>query len=678
MSKLKPGRQKNWDVEASRQLYNVSGWGSGYFDINGKGHAVALPLRDPELPIDIRKLIDDASKRGLSLPLLIRFSDILSHRIATLRKSFHTAMARESFNGGYTCVYPIKVNQQRQVVEEIVSAGDEATMGLEAGSKPELHAVLAMQEGPGGVVVCNGHKDRAYIQLALKAGRLGNTMFLVVEKPSELKRILSIAREEGVEPNIGIRIKLATSGSGKWEDSGGDRSKFGLTPTEVVRAVEFLRNEDALDAFRLIHFHLGSQISHIRSVKEALREMGRYYVELRKLGCPIEFLDLGGGLGVDYDGSRSADGFSINYTEQEYADDAVTTLVQICSEADVPHPHLITESGRAITAHHAMLAVNVIETASVSGRMTGLGPSTASSTESSTQPSAEPHQLTDRMKACLQKFSGRNLHGNWEEAQFLREEGHRLFDLGLISLGQRSELEDVYWQAARRAERLMRGVHPPPAELKPLQTILADKYFCNFSVFQSLPDSWAIGQEFPVMPLHRLGEQPTRTGILQDITCDSDGQIASYIGTPENSHTLPLHAPRKGESYYLGIFLTGAYQEILGELHNLFGDPNVIHVALDEDGGYRYEQVIHGQNVERVLSFVAYHRASLLDRLDRQVKAAVKAGRMTPAQGQALRNLYDEGLRGLPYMEANASRNLKPRAGSIGPGGSAGSGSSIG
>ena len=637
---------KHWGIEDSRKLYNVSGWGQGYFDINGKGNMAAFPCRDRGRSIDIRELIADAARRGLNLPLLIRFSDILRDRISALRESFSESIMREGYGGNYTCVYPIKVNPQRQVVEEIVNSGGDRGMGLEAGSKPELHAVLAMLEAPGGIIICNGHKDEAYIRLALKASKLGNAIFLVVEKPSELERILAVAREERIAPNIGIRIKLVTPGSGKWEDSGGDRSKFGLTSTELLRAVERMRAEGYLGAFRLIHFHMGSQISNIRSVKEALREMGRYYVELHKLGCPLKYVDLGGGLGVDYDGSRSTDGFSINYTEQEYADEVVTTLARICDEAEVGHPELISESGRAITAHHAMLAVNVLETDASQSR--------------ADLKSEEPvnHELVVKMQECMQDLDAANYHRSWQEAQYFRDEGNQLFDLGLISLSDRAHLEAAFWQIARRTERLMRGVQPRPMELRQLQALLADKYYCNFSVFQSLPDSWAIGQEFPVMPLHRLEEQPTRQGILQDITCDSDGQIASYIGSPEIAHVLPLHPLRGDEPYYLGIFLTGAYQEILGELHNLFGDTNVVHVALNKDGSWRYEQTINGDNVGQVLSLVQYNRATLMDRIDRQVREAVKAGRLTHAEGQSLRGLYEDGLNGLPYLQDRSQRDL--------------------
>ena len=450
-------------------------------------------------------------------------------------------------------------------------------------------------------------------------------------------------------PRIGMRIKLVTAGSGKWEDSGGDHSKFGLTAAELVMAVETLERAGEAGCFQLVHFHLGSQITNLRAIKEALREMGRYYVELRRLGCPVEYVDLGGGLGVDYDGTRTSHGFSVNYSEEEYAAEVVGVLAGICRSAEVPEPHLITESGRALTAHHAMLVVNVLETTSLGG-------------EQEPPPCGDgEHELAGKMRVCLAGLGARNVLAGWEEAQFLRDEAGRLFDLGLLPLRERARLESLFWTAARRVERLMRRHDVAPQERAELEALLADKYFCNFSVFQSLPDSWAIGQEFPVVPLQRLHEQPTRRGILQDITCDSDGKIASYIGAPDKQRVLPLHPLKKGETYYLGIFLTGAYQEILGELHNLFGDTDVVHVALNEDGSPRYEQVIHGESVARVLGYVQYHPSMLLDRIDRQLSESVRAGRMTPGEAGEFRNLYRDGLHALPYLESPAPRKGSQR-----------------
>jgi arginine decarboxylase len=594
--------------------------------------------------------VEDAQVRGLKLPLLIRFSDILEHRIASLSGSFLDAMEREGYGGRFVLAYPVKVNQQRQVLDEVVRFGTPHGIGLEAGSKPELHAVLAMSDAPNAVVICNGYKDAAYIRLALRAQKLGKLVFLVLEKPGELDLVLRIAREENVAPRLGVRIKLVTAGSGKWEDSGGDRSKFGLTAAELLQAIELLKREGKLEWFQLAHFHLGSQISNIRAIKEALREMGRYYVELRRLGCSVSYVDVGGGLGVDYDGTRTTHGFSINYTEHEYAAEVVGALAEVCRAEGLPHPDLITESGRALTAHHAMLVVNVLETTSLGGEG---GPIPAEEDE---------HELAVKMRACLAGLGARSLFRGWEEAQYLRDEAGRLFELGYLSLRERALLERLFWKIARRVERLMRGLDAVPEEHAALEALLADKYFCNFSVFQSLPDAWAIGQEFPVVPLQRLHEQPTRKGILQDITCDSDGKIASYIGAPEKKRVLPLHPLRRGEAYYLGIFLTGAYQEILGELHNLFGDPDVLHVAQNEDGSWRYEQIVHGESVASVLGYVQFHRSTLLDRIDRQVNESVRNGRMTHSEGRAFRSLYQEGLDALPYLDG-AAEGKKARRG---------------
>ncbi|MCZ6646566.1 MAG: biosynthetic arginine decarboxylase [SAR324 cluster bacterium] len=648
---------KQWNVDDSEALYNIQGWGLGYFEVNGKGHLAACPGGEKQGSIDVLELVEDAASQGLQPPLLIRFSDILAQRIAILRESFATAMASEDYRGGYTCVYPVKVNPQRQVVEEVLRFGARGGIGLEVGSKSELYVALALLEKPGSVVVCNGYKDAAYVRLALQAERLGKKAFLVVEKPNELQLILRVAAEERITPRVGIRIKLVTAGSGRWEDSGGDRSKFGLTPAELVQAVETLREANALPWLRLLHFHLGSQIANIRAIREALREIGRYYSEMRGMGCEVEVLDIGGGLGVDYDGSRTTSGFSVNYGEQEYAGSVVGTLAEICRKDGLPHPHLITESGRALTAHHAMLVVNVLETSALEN---GIIPGSTGEAG---------HELNGKMEACLERLSPQSLAADWQEAQFLRDEGGRQFDMGLLSLRQRARSETVFWKIARRVERFMRGHQHAPSELEALQVLLADKYFCNFSVFQSLPDAWAIGQEFPVVPLQRLQERPTRQGILQDITGDSDGKVSTYIGSPAQKHVLPLHPLRPGEPYYLGIFLTGAYQEILGELHNLFGGTSVIHVALNGDGSWRYEQTVHGESIARVLSYVQYQRDNLIDRIDRQVRAGVADGRITPEEGRAIHNMFEAGLDGLPYLEGGRGRSS---AGSTRPNLSAG------
>ncbi len=633
---------KRWSSADSLELYNIPGWGHGYFDVNDSGRLIVRPNRQPKVGIDLVDLVEDAQRNGLALPLLIRFSDILDDRLKCMRRAFRNAQDDLSYQGKYFGVYPLKVNQQRQVVEEIVGFGKGAGMGLEAGSKSELHAVLGMELGPDSLVVCNGYKDADYVHLAIMGRKLGKSVYLVVEKPAELELVLRIAREHGVRPLIGMRIKLVAAGAGWWEDSGGDASKFGLTAPELVEAVERLRREDALEGFKLLHFHLGSQVPNIRHMKEALREMARYYAELTKLGCGIEYVDVGGGMGVDYDGTRTTHPSSINYTEEEYARDVVSILEEVCRHEGLPHPHIVTESGRALTAHHAMLVLNVFATARMDN---GTAP---------VPEEGEPPELVAQLERTLEGIGNRTLHEHWHEALDLRDQANKLFELGYFPLHHRARAEQVFWRIASRAGELMRREKHPPDDLEDLEILLADKYFCNFSVFQSLPDSWAVGQQFPVLPLQRLHERPTRRGILQDLTCDSDGRITRYIGAYECTRTLPLHPLIAGEPYYLGVFLTGAYQEILGDLHNLYGDTNAIHVALNEDGSWRYEQVIRGESVADVLRYVQFDKDVLIDRIERQVRAAVDSGRMTPGEGRALRKLYAEGMDGYTYLEGLA------------------------
>ena len=630
---------KTWSAKDALKLYNIPGWGRGFFGVNGKGHLVAYPKKNKDARIDLIELIRDAQGQGLSLPLLIRFSDILNFRLSALRRAFQVAVRRAGYGGRYLCVYPVKVNQQRQVVEEIVRFGGKEPIGLEAGSKTELHAVLAMMEQPGSVIICNGFKDEAYVRLALMGQKLGHTVFLVAEKPAELPLILRLAREAGVTPSIGVRIKLVAQGSGKWEDSGGDRSKFGLTAAGLLAGVELLRRDGCLENLRLIHFHLGSQVSDIRSFQEAMREMGRYYVELRKLGCRIELVDVGGGLGVDYDGSGTEQGFSVNYDEEAYAAAVVDALAAVCAQEGLPHPGIITEAGRALTAHHAMLALNVLEISSLQNGGTLRLP-----------PGEEEAALVRDLARLQDRLNGRNCEEIWRKALGTREEANRAFEQGVFSLSQRARFDDVFWKLAGRVERLMRRGTRVSEEQGRLETLLADRYYCNFSVFQSLPDSWAIGQEFPIVPLQRLLEKPTRRAILEDITCDSDGRIDRFISPAEHRATLPLHPIRNGEPYFLGVFLTGAYQEILGDLHNLFGDTNAVHVALNEDGSWRYEQVIRGETVARVLGYVQFSREALIEGMERQVNRSIGEGRMTRAEAGQFMNSYLQGLDGLTYL----------------------------
>ena len=644
---------KGWSSADSLELYGVPGWSEGYFGINGKGNAAAYPSRNSSVSIDLKELVEDAQSRGLSLPLLIRFSDILADRLAQLRGCFAHAITQESYEGAYINVYPVKVNPQRQVVDEILRFGHGHPIGLEAGSKPELHLVLAMLDAPDQIVVCNGYKDAAYIRLALQAQKLGKSVYLVAEKRSEIDKIIEVAGEEAVRPLVGIRVRLSKAGSGKWEDSGGDHSKFGLTPWELVDAVERLSQAGMQDTFRLLHVHLGSQINNIRNIKDALREMSRYYAELRRLGCPIDHVDVGGGLGVDYNGSRSTAGFSINYDVQEYANDVIGALAAVCAQHELPHPNVITEAGRAVTAHHAMLALNVLETAS-------LAPARRLQAEAMDEEN-DPAPLV-RLEAINARLSARNLAESWHDAQDCRDQVMQLFELGYFTLHQRARADRLYWAVAYRVRRLMERAGQQTEDMSRLDRQLAERYFCNFSVFQSLPDSWAIGQEFPVMPLHHLHERPTRNAVLQDITCDSDGKIERFIGATGAEGTLPLHGVQPGEPYYLGVFMTGAYQEILGDMHNLFGDTNVIHVTFNEDGTWRYEEVIHGESVVDVLAYVQFNGDTLVDRVSRTVRDSVRAGHISAAEGKTFVNLYQEGLRGTTFLEPATPRKGRRKA----------------
>ncbi len=594
---------QKWTIEKSLELYNIEGWGSGYFGINPEGHMVVRPGKSSQHTIDLKNLVDDIQAKGYSLPVLIRFSDILKSSIAELADAFQTASREHNYTGTYHGVYPIKVNQQRQVVEEIVKFGRPYNIGLEAGSKPELHAILAIMDNPEALLICNGYKDEAFIRLALMGQKLGKKVFIVVERLSELKIIVRVSKELDIRPNIGLRIKLVTAGSGRWASTGGENSKFGLSPIELVEALDIAKEENIVDCIRLIHFHLGSQITNIRRIKTSLKEICRYYSELMRQGFNIEYIDVGGGLGVDYDGSRSTFASSTNYTVQEYANDVVYHLYEICEEEDLPHPNIISESGRALTAYHSMLVFNVLDVASFPGL---------------------DHDLTigDEAPTVVQDLhyvwgqaSNKNIIESWHDAVDLKDQAQNQFFLGLISLKDRALADQLFWGICRKIQDMASRLKYMPDELKNLPQKMADKYFCNFSVFQSLPDSWAIDQVFPIVPIQRLNEEPTRQGTLMDLTCDSDGVIDGFIGAQNTEKTLPLHPVQPGEPYRIGIFLTGAYQEILGDLHNLFGDTNTVHISMNKDGTLKYEQIIEGENVADVLDYVQFRADELAGRM---------------------------------------------------------------
>jgi arginine decarboxylase len=630
---------QRWTVADSLELYNVRSWGNEYFTINEQGNVCVRQVQgQDQTQIDLKELVDEVRQRGIGLPLLLRFPDILKARVVELNQAFERAIREYGYTASYRGVYPIKVNQDRYVVERLVEAGAPYHFGLEAGSKPELLAVMAMLEDPEALIVCNGYKDEEYIETALLASTLGRIVILVVEKPSELPLIAGIAEKTGVRPRIGIRARLTSRGAGHWEASGGDRSKFGLGARDLMEAMEFLRQHSLLDCFELLHFHLGSQISAIRSVKNALREAGRTYVELVKLGAPLRYLDVGGGLGIDYDGSQTNFSSSMNYTLQEYANDIVFGMMELCDPEGVPHPTIVSESGRAVVGHHAVLVVEVL----------GVGELTVGKPPEA--PPAGAHLALRHLWDTYREASRKNLLESYHDAVEYRDECLSLYSLGHLALAERVAAEDIFWALCKRLLKIVRELDEVPEELEGLERMLSDTYFCNFSVFQSTPDSWAIEQLFPILPLHRHLEEPTRRGVLADITCDSDGKIDHFIDRRDVKHVLELQA-FTGEPYYLGVFLLGAYQEILGDLHNLFGDTNTLHVSLAADGGYHIEHLVAGDTVTEVLKYVCYDRDDLIARVRRAAEAALRAKRITLEQSRQLLKMYEEGLAGYTYLE---------------------------
>ena len=625
-----------WTIEDSRVLYNVETWGIGFFDVNEDGHVVVRPDKSrPERELDLYELAMDLAEQGVGLPMLLRFSDILRSRIEALSLRFRKAIEEFEYEGDYTLVYPIKVNQQRHVVEEIVQFGAPYGVGLECGSKPELQAVLALSEDANHMIVCNGYKDEEFMRLALMGQKLGHQVFIVLEQVSELDTLLRVADEMGVTPTAGVRIKLFSGGYGRWADSGGEKSKFGLNASELVAVIDKLRTAGRLDILKLIHFHLGSQITDIRYVKSGLQEVARFYAELHAAGVSITHVDVGGGLGVDYDGSGSTAQASVNYSMQEYANDIVYTLAEACREANLPMPHIISESGRALTAHHALLLLDVID---------------VESQQDVRLPSLEEddHAILHDLKAGYETVSTRSVREVYHDATFLKERMHALFNNGVLSLRGRAVAEQLYTATLNQVARIAQRDRDEYSDIiEDLEAQLVDRYFCNFSIFQSLPDSWAIDQLFPIMPIHRLDEEPVRRGTLQDITCDSDGKIDRFTGGKHGRPSLELHPVREGESYILGIFLTGAYQEILGDLHNLFGDTNAVHVRL-APSGYEVSDLVHGDTVTEVLAYVQFRASDLLTMFRRKVSAAKS---LTRQEANAFIADYVAGLEGYTYLE---------------------------
>ena len=629
---------RKWRIEDSEELYNITGWGTSYFSINDAGHVVVTPRRDG-VTVDLKELVDELQLRDVASPMLLRFPDILDNRIEKMSSCFKQAAEEYGYKAENFIIYPIKVNQMRPVVEEIISHGKKFNLGLEAGSKPELHAVIAVNTDSDSLIVCNGYKDESYIELALLAQKMGKRIFLVVEKMNELKLIAKMAKQLNVQPNIGIRIKLASSGSGNWEESGGDASKFGLTSSELLEALDFMESKGLKDCLKLIHFHIGSQVTKIRRIKTALREASQFYVQLHSMGFNVEFVDIGGGLGVDYDGTRSSNSEgSVNYSIQEYVNDSISTLVDVSDKNGIPHPNIITESGRALTAHHSVLIFEVLETA------------TLPEWDDEEEIAPDAHELVQELYSIWDSLNQNKMLEAWHDAQQIREEALDLFSHGIVDLKTRAQIERLYWSITREINQIAGGLKHAPDEFRGLSKLLADKYFCNFSLFQSLPDSWAIDQIFPIMPIQRLDEKPERSATLQDITCDSDGKIANFISTRNVAHYLPVHSLKKTEPYYLAVFLVGAYQEILGDMHNLFGDTNAVHVSVNEKG-YNIEQIIDGETVAEVLDYVQYNPKKLVRTLETWVTKSVKEGKISLEEGKEFLSNYRSGLYGYTYLE---------------------------
>jgi arginine decarboxylase len=632
----------NWSPAKSSDLYKVGSWGSGFFDINEKGNMIVTPQGASGPHVDLLELTQDLQERGIRVPMLIRFPDITKARIELLNGCFTKAIEENGYKGSYRGVYPIKVNQQRHLVEELIKFGANSRLGLECGSKPELLIVLAMMNTPNALIICNGFKDVEYIETAILSQKLGRNTIIVVDRVIELPMIIAAGKKFNTVPKIGLRAKLHSKGSGKWIESSGDRSKFGLTALEIVDAVELLKSENMLESLELLHYHIGSQISSISSVKGSLKEGTRFYTELYEMGARPKYIDVGGGLGVDYDGSGATDS-SINYSEQEYANDVVSAIQSTCDEKNVPHPDIVTEAGRALVAHHSVLLFNV------------LGINEVQAKEPSKAIAKDDHRVVQDLAYIYEQLNEKNMSEFYHDVMHIRETILQLFTFGVLSLSQRAKAENLCWVILTKMEVIAEQAKDDPDMLASLQELLSDTYFCNFSVFQSMPDSWAVGQLFPVLPIHRLNEEPTRKAILVDMTCDSDGKIGQFIEeNPGQSKgkktTLEVHELNGNEPYYMGVFLVGAYQEILGDLHNLFGDTDAVHITVT-NAGYTVDHVVEGDTVTEVLSYVQYHRAELVESIRKASEESILRGTIAKNEARLLMRHYEIGLSGYTYLE---------------------------
>jgi arginine decarboxylase len=635
-----------WDLESAIATYNVDGWSEGYFTVNSSGNVEARPLKDNGGSIDLLAIVNEARARNLSFPLLIRFQDLVRHRVESINRAFQSAIAEFGYGNQYRGVFPIKVNQLREVIEEIVDAGEQFHFGLEAGSKPELVAALAMQKDHESLIICNGYKDPAFIRIALLGRKLGKSVIIVAEKLEELEQIIRASKEVGVEPYIGVRARLFSKGSGKWSPSGGENAKFGLDTTNLVAASQMLKEAGLTHYLKLLHFHVGSQVPDILTIKRAVREGARYYAKLCKLGHQLGYLDVGGGLGVDYDGSRSDFDSSTNYSLQEYANDVVWNIMDVCDSEGVAHPIIVSESGRAIVAHHSVL---VLEAFSAIEK---------TAPKLKVEFTEKDHKLVGDSLDVKQRLKRGNRLESLHDIQQIKEEAQQTFDLGLLDLESKAKIDTVYWQIAHQIVNMHRGLRYVPEEVKDLEVTLADQYICNFSVFQSLVDHWALGQLFPIMPIHRLTTPPDRHGTIVDITCDSAGKVSKFIDLQDVKETLPLHRIPPGEMYYIGVFMVGAYQDIMGDLHNLFGRVTEVHVFLDpdEESGWYIEEVIEGSTIGEVLAMTQWDKVELMRLLKLQVDAAIKTDRLKPNDAMKLLSDYERFLQEYTYLTLNGTR----------------------
>ena len=634
-------QQKDWSVDESVSLYMIDRWGAGYFDVAADGAMTVKPLQQKGIAVPIIDVVREAQSMNLATPLLIRFQDLLRHRVEMLNRAFTNAITEHNYRGAYRGVFPIKVNQLREVVEEILDAGRPFHHGVEVGSKPEIFAGLAVHTDPESIIICNGYKDRTYIRTALTGRKLGKKVILVAEKVSEVALITKIAAEMGVEPWIGLRVRLLAKGAGKWATSAGEHAKFGLSTAEILEAIEIMEQANMASAFKLLHFHIGSQVPDILTIKRAVREAAMYYAKLYRSGHRLEYIDVGGGLAIDYDGSRSEFHSSMNYSVEEYASDIVYNIMDVCDDEKVPHPIIVSESGRATVAHHSVLVVQAfgaIEKTPLESR----------------EIQAKDHKLSRELLQIDNALAPATVQSSWHDLQQIKEQAQTMFELGLLDLDVKARVESLFWEIAERMERIVRNMDPEevPEDVRNLKIELADQHICNFSVFQSLLDHWALGQLFPIVPIHRLHERPQLESTLVDITCDSDGKVSKYIDLNDVRETLPLHEIRPNEPYLLGIFLTGAYQDIMGDIHNLFGRVNEVHVFLDpdEESGFYIEEEIPGQPIGEVLAMTQWDWRDLEKRMKQQIDIAIKQDRVKPNEGMRLLQDFERGLKDQTYL----------------------------